>query len=1216
MYLKQLELYGFKTFADRTILEFGPGITSVVGPNGSGKSNLVDAIVWCLGEQSMKSLRSTKGEDCIFAGSQSRRRAGVAEVSITLDNSDGSLPLDFSEVTITRRVFRTGEGEYFINRVPCRLRDIHELLLDTGIGKDTYSVISQSEIDRILSVHSEDRREIFEQAAGIQRYRRRKEETRRKLDKVMKNLTRVNDIIHELEAQVAPLSEQSEAAREHRRISKELFDLKLSLLVSDHQALTANLARTRERAREAEQEMETIRTRSSQLSAQEAELRVQLTAVEERLEETRGLVARLAAESDRANNRLELSAQRIEGLKQQAADVADELERLTKQQAAAEQELSAAEQERPRLEQRAQELRSEIASLERRIEEEAGAVQGAGSTVEERRAEHMELLRRLAEARNRLVQCESHREAAEARLARIAEQQNSLAERRKEVVARAEQAARTAENLEQRRKQLEAEVYALRSQEAEARTAIAEREQEELRLRERLSEVRGRERTLQEMEKAKEGLRAGARAILTAAEENRLPGEYRTVADLLRVKEGLESAIEAALGPALGDLVVATPEQAAEAIAFLKRTKAGRATFLPRSTVSPRPRPPQLAELTSAPGCLGVAADLVSCAPGAEPILEQLLGRVLVAEDMDAAVALSRRGSGWKSIVTREGDIIRPWGAITGGSRPASSHLLSRAREIEDLAAEAARLHEALEKAESLRQAAEEQERTAAAAAEERTQQLQALRSSLAEAQQSAEILGESARVEQERWDALAAERETLEGEAARIAEERAEWDARVRELEQRRQATEAAAGKSEEELRAGREARERLSQQVSERRVALTSVEGDLRALGARIEKIREVQQTLREAVANKRALASRLEQMAQETQAALEKTRGECGRLQEAHKRAEEELGRVRDQRQGLLDQLAAGREEAGKLRGQADEVQARLHRLQLRATQLDSEIGFAERTLMEEYRISVEEAEKRAQPIQSRTAAHAQAKQLKQQLDALGEVNLGAIEEYERVRERLDFLSDQRADLEAARADLERVMSETDTEASSRFLTAFEMLRKEFKDLFVRLFGGGEADLALTDPQNVLECGVDVTVTVPGKKTRDLLQLSGGERALTAAALLFALLKVKPSPFVVLDEIDAPLDDANVDRYAEMLREFSRTCQFIIITHNKETMGAADTIYGVTMAEAGVSRLIGMRLRDAVDMVREEKQRPAEEGEPEPAPAEEERVAGEAA
>jgi chromosome segregation protein len=1186
VYLKRLELYGFKTFADRTDLEFGPGITAIVGPNGSGKSNLADAILWCLGEQSFKSLRSGSSQDIIFAGSEGRRRSGVGEVSVTLDNSDGALRLDFSEITITRRVFRAGEGEYFINRVPCRLRDIHELLLDTGIGKNAYAMISQTEVDHLLSVRSEDRREIFEQAAGIQRYRQRKEETRRKLDRVCANLIRVNDIIHELEVQIGPLSQQCEAAREYRRLSKELYDLKLSLLVSDHRALSESLARARERERELEQELESARTRLHQLAAQEAELRAQLQAAEERLEETRGLVIRLSSEADRGEGRLNLTTQRIEDLEQQAATAAQEMAQLEQQKAAAEGELAAAQEQRPALEARGRELEAEVIALERQLKEESGSLRTADQSAEEQRAGHLDSLRELADARNRLVQCESMLQAAQSRIARIAEQQTGIDARRQGAEQRAAAAAGAAAELRARRSQLEAEIYSLRSEEDAAHAAAEACEKQELALRERLSEVRARHQALQEMEHARDGLRAGVRAVLAAVAAGQLPGGYHMLADLVRVPKELEAAIESALGPAAGDLVVETPERAAAAIALLRETRAGRATFLPRSTIRPAARPDALHELAQRPGCFGIAADLVSCDPGVAPIFEHLLGRVLIAEDMDAALSLGRDSHGWRAIVTRDGDAIRPWGAITGGSPAPSSHLLGRAREIEELQAEQASLAAALERVATDVEEARQRGQTAASAADVRRREVEDLLASLAESERTAEVLAESARGERERWEALAAERDALEAEVAQTQEERAAASARVEELAEKQQAAHSAVEGLHEALRSGQEARERLSATASERRVSLTAVEGDRRTLDARVEKIAQNIGVLSRAMADKQALITRLTESQQQARAAQEDLRRECENLREHHRRAQEEETRVRDHRQAVLDQLAANRETDAQTREEIESFQTRIHRSQLRTTQLDSEIGFTERTLLDEYRIALEQAEQMAAPIESRTAAQTKVKDLQAQVDALGEVNVGAIEEYERVRQRLESFTTQRADLEAARADLEQVMIEADREATSRFLTAFELLRNHFRELFTRLFEGGEADLLLTDPENVLECGVDVSVTLPGKKTRDLLQLSGGERALTAAALLFSLLTVKPSPFVILDEVDAPLDDSNVGRYCEVLREFAQRSQFIVITHNKGTMESADTLYGVTMEEAGVSRLIGVRLREPSD------------------------------
>jgi chromosome segregation protein len=1185
VYLRRLELSGFKTFADRTRLEFGPGLSAIVGPNGSGKSNIADAIIWCLGEQSLKSVRSAHSHDVIFAGSESRRRAGLAEVTITLDNSDGTLPLDFAEVQITRRVFRTGEGEYFINRVPCRLRDIHELLLDTGIGKHAYSVISQNEIDRILSVRSEDRREIFEQAAGIQRYRQRKNEATRKLEKVCANLLRVNDILHELESQLAPLAQQSEAAREYRRVTKELFDLKLSLLVHERQVLSENLSRARDREAELEREMEAARTRGHQLSGQEAELRARLQEVEGRLDEARGLVARITREVDRAEGRLGLTRQRMEELGRQALAVRDELPRLEGQLAAAEEELSQAEQQGPELAEQARSLRAEIAAHEERLRAETGLLRSAGDSAEQQRAEHLELLRELADARNRQVQCESLLQAARARIARLQEQRAGLAAHRAQVEARAAAAAQSASELRQRRGSLQAEIYSLDSEREASAARAADLSREELRLRERLSAARSRHRALEEIERSREGLRAGVKAVLAAAEAGQLQGQYSTVVELLQVPGELELAVEAALGPAAGDLVVPSQAQAAAAIALLKETQGGRATFLLHSSLRPTPRPAGLAQLVQSRGCLGIAADLVSCRPGGEAVAEHLLGRVLVVDTLDTALRLSRDSQGWRAIVTLDGDAVRPWGAITGGSRPAGPQLMGRVREIEELQLEEDKLEAALAAvADDMRRAQEEAE-ASRASAEARQAESDELATALAEAERLAEVLAENARGEAEREQALAAEQTALEEEIGQNQRELAAAKDQVQEVEQRQRAAEAAMQEVESAVRAGRDAREELSQATSELRLGLTSMEGDLRALEARLEKLRESRELLRAGIEERRALLARLGQAQEEAETSLRQAQAECERLKDHHRKAEQELAASQGERQHYLDQIAANLEAAAGNREELEALQGRLHRSQLRTTQLDSEISFTERALLDEFRISLEEAEQKAGAIESRTSAKEQVARLQAQRDALGEVNLGAVEEYQRVRERVEFLTTQRADLEAAREDLQQAIVQIDREATTRFLSAFEALQREFRELFVRLFGGGHADLTLTQGDNVLECGVEVTVTVPGKKTRDLLQLSGGERALTAAAILFALLKVKPSPFVILDEVDASLDDSNVGRYCEVLHEFAQESQFVIITHNKGTMEATDVLYGVTMEEPGVSKLIGVRLRDAV-------------------------------
>jgi chromosome segregation protein len=651
----------------------------------------------------------------------------------------------------------------------------------------------------------------------------------------------------------------------------------------------------------------------------------------------------------------------------------------------------------------------------------------------------------------------------------------------------------------------------------------------------------------------------------------------------LTASKELEAAIEAALGPAAGDLVVATPEQAAAAIAYLKQAKAGRATFLPKSSIRVGPRPAGLAELAGRRGCRGAAADLVSCAVGAEEIVEHLLGRVLVVETLENALAISRDSTGWRAIVTLDGDVVRPWGAITGGSRPQQTGLIGRGREIAELAEAVAAGEQQLSQIAQDLERSQQRAKAARSQADARLDELERVGAELASAESGAEVIAEKVRQAAERDESLGAEQRSLEEEVAQIQQEQAEATALVEEMERRKRAAELAMTQTESALAAGRDEREELTSAATDLRVQLTAMEGDARALDARMEKIRQSVSTLAAALSDKQSLIERLSAGEQEAVVGLQERTGEWERLGEAHQKADQELARCQEEREGLLDGLGANREAAATNRADTEAIQNRVHRLEIRLTQMQSEVEFCERTIAEEYRISLEEAEQRCQPIDSRTAAQQRVKELQAAVAALGDVNVGSIEEYQRVKERLEFLGGQRTDLEAAREDLRQAIVEIDREATTRFLAAFDLIQKCFQEFFVRLFDGGRAELSLTDKENVLDCGIDVTVTVPGKKTRDLLQLSGGERALTAAAILFALLKVKPSPFVILDEVDAPLDDSNIGRYSNVLREFARQSQFIVITHNKGTMEAADVLYGVTMAEAGASKIIGMRLRE---------------------------------
>ncbi|NIM06004.1 MAG: chromosome segregation protein SMC [Armatimonadetes bacterium] len=1173
MYLKRLEVFGFKTFAQRVELEFAPGITAIVGPNGAGKSNLADAVLWVFGEQSLKALRSSRSQDVIFSGSREKKPVGLAEVSLTLDNSNGRLDLDFPEVTVTRRVYRSGEGEYLLNRVPCRLRDIHDLFRDTGIGRQAYSIINQTQIDAVLSVRPEDRRELVEEAAGVSRYRYRKKETLRKLDATCANLLRVNDIIGELESQLEPLSRQSEQAREYSQISKELSSLKLSLLVSDYDSNSASLQRAKEKEAELEAEIESSRTHETRFAADEAALRAQLTQAEGKQDELRALVGRLTQETDRQEGQEALTREKISASERQRQGLEADLglfednlrEAKTQQQRALTQKEEIASKEAERLSA----LQEEEASLSKIQEEIANREKAVASA----RSEQLDLLGDVSERKNFHAQGASLLRTGEARMGRL---QEEIAGAQRELESRCRTEAEKAREVEESTAiltQLQERLEELRSQGRQAAEKVEECEQAEETLSKQVLTARSRLEALEQLVRDREGLSPAARSLV---------GEgFPLLSDLLQAPAEVSLAIEAALGPWLEGLVCEKEADALRGRQWLRDNR-GQAGFLLLEGL-PAGSAALPSELREQPGLLGRAVDLVEFADKYRPLFEHLLGKVLLVEDLEAAFKLRRRVSpvDWR-IVTLEGEMVFAAGMYLGKERE-SGGPLSRQAEIEDLERRLSTLEEESARA----QKNLEEARASFTAVEEETtrtrEDLAAAESKKTSAEEALALLRAEIQRERQRLEPMEAEQRGLKEEMERSRREQAALEQELLSLDEKQQAMQAGITASETELNRLRGQREAVARRIEEMKVAQASLAGERRAQEARIQGLGETQQSLTEQIHSRQESLRQLEKEKKNLEESLVSMGKHLESLRESCQKSQAELEAATAERQKVLEAIASHMENAKGSRDRREGVQASLHRLQLRITQLEGELSFLSRNLEEDYRISIEKAREVAPPLQTRKEAQGKVSSLQSALEALGTVNLGAMEEYERVKARLDLLSTQRTDLEKAREDLEKVIAEIDNTAREKFLECFHAVQKEFDTLFKRLFNGGETELRLSGEGEVLEAGIDVEVVVPGKRRQNLMLLSGGERALTAMAFVFSLLKVKPTPFVVLDEIDAPLDDSNVDRYAALLKEFSRESQFIIITHNKGTMEAADTLYGVTMAKAGVSTLISMKLTE---------------------------------
>ena len=1006
MYLRALEISGFKSFPERTRLTFERDITAIVGPNGSGKSNISDAILWVMGEQSSRTLRGGKMQDVIFGGTAKRPSMGVAQVSLILDNSAGIFDVDAEEVTITRKYYRSGESEYYINRQQVRLRDVNELLMDTGLGRDGYSIIGQGRIAEIVSGKSAERREVLEEAAGISRYRYRKEEAERRLARTDENLLRINDKIEELELQVKPLKEQAEVAKRYLTLRDELRVAEVSLWMSD---------------------LDTLREQSGTLESEYNETKAALEAAKRELQ---GLYSRSEVLTERMRAKdVEAEARRSE--------LSGAQSRIAEQEARA----AALQSRIESSEQNAARMRTEMSELTGRVQEIQGQIEAGRARIAEIDAQKKKLEEDTQSARN----------VAEGRRMRIANRERELNELSDELTK---------------------QIVELRSTDS-------------------------RINMLEEMERDYEGFGGAVKAVMREAKRGALRGVHGTVSELLRTDEHTALAIETALGAAIQNVVVDTQNDGKRAIEFLQRRNAGRATFLPLDAI-------RGGRLDAIPGgdegCLGLAVDLIEFEAKYKNVFENLLGRTLIAETLTDAIAISRRNGGRVKIVTLDGQVMNAGGSMTGGSAGKNAGILSRRSELEKLQAGRGRL---ARRRDELTSRTDELKRTLTAARYEldvATQEIQTINNELA---------------------SLAAERRTTENAAG-------QFEALM-------------AGLTGDSAAREKAISDVLAAADSYRR-ELDEVRSAIDALNAEADKIR---------ASISEATSSRLE------------VEGERTRTDKA----------AQEKNAAILDlERALARAEQKKLSAEMEEKQL-----------TDK--------LWDGYELSHSAAEAICQPVESRAKAARHISELRREMTSLGNPNIGAIDEYARVSERYEFLAGQRDDVEKAKNELLGIITDITGEMRSIFSREFTAINESFKETFTELFGGGSAELTITPADDVLGGDIDIRVQPPGKAVTTLTLLSGGEMAFVAIALYFAIIKIRPTPFCVMDEIEAALDEANVNRFAGHMRELADKTQFIVITHRRGTMEEADRLYGVTMQEKGVSKVIELDLDEAAKQIEEE-------------------------
>lgn len=1179
MYFKRMELNGFKSFADPVTIEFTEGMTCIVGPNGSGKSNISDAIRWVLGEQSPKMLRGGKMEEVIFAGTQNRKPKGMAEVTLVIDNSDHVLPIDYAEVGITRRMYRSGESEYMINRTPCRLRDIRELIMDTGIGVEGYSIIGQGKIADIISNKMDSRREIFEEAAGIVKYRNKKAETERKLENAGLNLDRVNDIVGEIEGRIGSLESDAKKASEYLEIRDKYKNVEINIILKNVEAadqktkaaeeelaeLDKILAEDSEIRAALEQELKVTRLRTEELEAEIEALRQEIAAATEEIhfiESRETLNKERASVLDRDNTRIQGEIAALEEKLERESANAEELKKA-KEEALLEEEKAGQICEEKR--RASEEALAKLTDKEREINETRNLILEANSRMSSAKAEAagLESLKQtLKRRRERLIDEEDDGNGLEIS-EKITDCENDMAELKSDV-------EEMKENLEKEEKSRQS----ISRQIAEARSSI-----EEIKIGG--GKISARLRLLEELEHAYEGYNGGIKFVMQSA----VKGVIGPVGNLLRVPKGWELAIETALGGNFQNVVTETEEAAKECIELLKHNRAGRVTFLPGDTLRPKGNG-ETSKIQGMAGYLGLASDRVSIQGGYKNVVDYLLGMVVVCDNLDNALSMSRKEKALR-YVTLDGEHINPAGAITGGAyKNNTGNILSRKSEKDSL-------EDAIKENRAKEDAAEKSLKALEKKLDKKGGEISEIRRMIQEEEMEiASLLKDIDQLKIAEKDAKEAERRRLaelselEKEIAQADKSIAEILSRSGEFAEKKQAAEEKAKALAAEADGLREAYSFAQAEENDARVAENSLSVKLKSAQEMEGRVLELIAELKAEMGSKKAALEDIEKQKQEIQGF-----GESAKSSLEEKLAQrEELTDREDCLSGEKSEARRKAEELEEKRTSADslfyEHQVRRHDGESRRARYDAQTESLKEKLWDEFEMSYAQAADFADPDFVLSKGVRDAREYRERMRNLGDVNIGAIEEYRAVKERYEFLSAQRADIIRAMDELKSVIDEMDSIIKTRFKESFDAVVENFEATFKELFKGGSARLSMEDPSNPLESAIEIEAQPPGKKLQNMNLLSGGEKTMTAIALMFAVLKAKPTPFCILDEVEAALDEANIECFAKYLRNFNST-QFALITHQKATMEYADVLYGVTMPERGITKVLSLKLGDSFDI-----------------------------
>ena len=1181
MYLKRLELQGFKSFADKTVLEFMPGITAVIGPNGSGKSNIADSIRWILGEQSIKSLRGSKALDIIFSGTQNRKSLGFAEGSLVFDNSDSKLPIEYTEVTITRKLYRSGETGYFINKVPCRLKDVLELFMDTGIGKDGYSIIGQGKIDEILSNKSEDRRNVFEEAAGIVKFRVRKQESEKKLERTKLNLLRINDILSEIEGNIEPLKLSAEKAKKYLNLREELKNIEIGLFIYNiekYKTVLEEIVKDEEiyksNADEEETKMERLKALKEELKSKIDEITVKIEDMSNIGFESQKEIEMLNSDISVAKTRIDNNNENIKRFETEKEEAKEKRNNLKEEMEQKKQKKDSLKQNKEKFQKELEEKQKELEKITKKLSSKELEIEGYKTKVSENTDRKYELQTEINtqninfenfEKREKQIQSEIMTNISELDNTRL--EKEDIAKEFYEIDNKRNKIVKNLQEISVKKEEINKKV---KLYESNINTYQSEKRIKESRLK-----------FLIETEKEKEGYIKSVKSLLKDCENIKELGKgmHGVLANIIEVPEKYQTAIEMCLGASLQNIVTETEEDAKKLIEHLRKNNLGRASFLPITSVRGK-KIEKIKNKTS--GVIGIASDLINYSKKYEQIITNLLGRTVIVDNMETAINLAKQNGYTFRIITIEGDIINPSGAITGGSISKKTvNILGRGREIEKLQKEIKSLEEKIKKQEQEKQEYVNSIENIFEEINSLEKEHQEIDINYATKKQKLFSIEENIEKQENRVKKLKEEKENLKQEKEKSIENKEKIQEEIQKITEETKKLNNIIQEFAELNKDNQKYIDDLNFDITNLKISVSSFDESEASIEEIQERISKEVENLNKSIENK---ARQIEEIKQDNitlNNSINETEEKIEQIKEDVKKSGSKIEELKQERVDKNNKLKTKEDEINNKFKVIEDLKAQIVKIDVKKTKTEDEINNIINKMWEEYELTPNNVKDYKKP-ENVALTQKNVNNLRKELKELGSVNIDAIEEYKNMKERYDFMCEQRVDLEDTMTKLRKIISDMTENMKKQFKEQFNLINKNFQEVFRELFGGGNAVLKLEDEDNILECGIDINVEPPGKKLQNMMLLSGGERAFTAIALLFAILKINPAPFCVLDEIEAALDDVNVYRFADYLKKFSKYTQFLVITHRKGTMEAADTVYGVTMEEKGISKLLSMKMR----------------------------------